>query len=292
VGKALLESTEIRFRGDFRLAIPFAEIRSVSVAEGMLRVETAEGVAAFDLGPAAEKWAEEIRNPKAVIDKLGVKAGMTVSAIGVRDPQFLRDAPARAGTFSPGRARRGSDLIFLGAPTRAALARLGGLRDTIRPDGGIWVVWPRGQAHIKEDHVRAAGKAAGLVDVKVVAFSATHSALKLVIPTAKRRASAPATGTRTSHPTRARAMPLGAKAANRVKASPGVKRTPRPVIIPEELERALGRSKAARARFDEFPPSHQREIAGFVAEAMKSETRERRAAQTVEKLASGTWKSR
>ena len=33
----------------------------------------------------------------------------------------------------------------------------------------------------------AAGKAAGLVDVKVVAFSATHTAEKFVIPVAKRR---------------------------------------------------------------------------------------------------------
>jgi hypothetical protein len=31
-----------------------------------------------------------------------------------------------------------------------------------------------------------AGKAAGLVDVKVAGFSATHTALKLVIPAARR----------------------------------------------------------------------------------------------------------
>jgi hypothetical protein len=34
--------------------------------------------------------------------------------------------------------------------------------------------------------VRAAASAAGLVDVKVAAFSATHSALKLVIPVKNR----------------------------------------------------------------------------------------------------------
>ncbi len=32
----------------------------------------------------------------------------------------------------------------------------------------------------------AAAKKAGLVDVKVVSFSATHTALKLVIPVARR----------------------------------------------------------------------------------------------------------
>jgi hypothetical protein len=33
----------------------------------------------------------------------------------------------------------------------------------------------------------AAGKAAGLVDVKVVSFSSTHTAEKFVIPISKRR---------------------------------------------------------------------------------------------------------
>jgi hypothetical protein len=43
-----------------------------------------------------------------------------------------------------------------------------------------------GRKELTEDHVRAAAKKSGLVDVKVVAFSATHSALKLVIPLARR----------------------------------------------------------------------------------------------------------
>ena len=65
--------------------------------------------------------------------------------------------------------------------------RLRRLRETIQPAGGVWVVWPKGRAELREEDVRAAAKKAGLVDVKVVAFSATHSALKLVIPVSKRR---------------------------------------------------------------------------------------------------------
>jgi len=34
--------------------------------------------------------------------------------------------------------------------------------------------------------VRSAGLKAGLVDIKVVSFSATHTALKFVLPKAKR----------------------------------------------------------------------------------------------------------
>jgi hypothetical protein len=39
---------------------------------------------------------------------------------------------------------------------------------------------------MSENHIRDAALAAGLVDVKVARFSATHSALKLVIPKARR----------------------------------------------------------------------------------------------------------
>ena len=31
------------------------------------------GEATFELGPKAERWAERIRNPKSLLDKLGVK---------------------------------------------------------------------------------------------------------------------------------------------------------------------------------------------------------------------------
>jgi hypothetical protein len=48
------------------------------------------------------------------------------------------------------------------------------------------VVYPKGQKHITEAGVFAAGKQAGLVDVKVASFSATHTALKFVIPVDRR----------------------------------------------------------------------------------------------------------
>jgi hypothetical protein len=50
----------------------------------------------------------------------------------------------------------------------------------------LWIVFPKGQKHITEDDVLAAGRKAGLKDVKVVGFSSTHTALKVVIPLSKR----------------------------------------------------------------------------------------------------------
>jgi hypothetical protein len=46
----------------------------------------------------------------------------------------------------------------------------------------VWVIRPKGSDRISENDVMAAGRAAGLYDVKVVRFSDTHTAQKFVIP--------------------------------------------------------------------------------------------------------------
>src|SRR5215471_8869333 len=89
-GKALLETDTLLFRGDFRLSIPFGEIRSVTSGDGELKVAYAGGLATFELGSCAEKWAKKILNPKSLVDKLGVKPGSSVSVVGLRDVEFER----------------------------------------------------------------------------------------------------------------------------------------------------------------------------------------------------------
>lgn len=181
-GRALLEGHEVIFRGTFRVKLPLATLTSASVRAGVLRLAGPDGTLALELGDEAAAWLGRIRSPKSVLDKLGVRDTHVVSVLGVDDAAFRRDLAARAVAVSEGRPRKGSDLVFLAADAPATLARLAALRAAIAPNGGVWVVWPKGRPALKEDHVRAAAKAAGLTDVKVVAFSATHSALKLVIP--------------------------------------------------------------------------------------------------------------
>lgn len=60
-----------------------------------------------------------------------------------------------------------------------------------------------------------------------------------------------------------------------------------PVVVPVELRKAFARSPTAKAVFERFPPSHQREVIGYIIEARQTATRERRAAKTVEKLEQG-----
>lgn len=114
------------------------------------------------------------------IDKLGVKPGHRVSVLGIDDPAFLEELAGRTPDVYVNRRRVGLDLVFLGLDRREELRRLRTQRDFIARDGAVWVVWPKGSKAINENDVRDAALDAGLVDVKVVSFSPTHSALKLV----------------------------------------------------------------------------------------------------------------
>jgi uncharacterized protein YdeI (YjbR/CyaY-like superfamily) len=56
-------------------------------------------------------------------------------------------------------------------------------------------------------------------------------------------------------------------------------------LIPPELKDGLKAHPAAAAVFDAMPPSHRAEYANWVGEAKRAETRARRAAEAVKKIA-------
>ena len=184
-GKALLETDEVVFRGDFRLRIPFAEVRSATAEHGTLLLKWKDQTAAFALGDEAAVWAPRILQPKPLIDKMNIKPGAKVVLLGVRDEAFLDTLVARTEDITT-RAGKGADVVVYLAETKQRLAKLPDLAKAIKPDGAVWVVHPKGRQDLKDIDVIAAGKAAGLVDNKVVKFSDTHSALRFVLPLSKR----------------------------------------------------------------------------------------------------------
>ncbi len=184
-GKAYLETDFVLFRGEERLKVPFRDLTGVSTAGGVLRLEFAGGPAELELGKAAEKWADKILHPPTRIDKLGLKPGMAVRLAGDFDPGFTDELTANGVRIAAARER--AALAFLETHRAAGLTKIARLAEGIIPDGAIWVVYPKGVAEIRETEVIAAGRAAGLKDVKVASFSSTHTALKFVIPIAKRQ---------------------------------------------------------------------------------------------------------
>jgi hypothetical protein len=123
---------------------------------------------------------------RELLDKLGVKPGQRICVLGVEDASFLQQLAARVPDFVRAKPSKDADLIFLAAEDLKALARMKPLGGAIQKAGAIWVVYPKGQKHIREVDVIAAGKSAGLTDNKVCRFSDTHTALRFVIPLARR----------------------------------------------------------------------------------------------------------
>ena len=186
VGKALLETDELIFRGeDVRLKIPYKSVSSIDVKDGVLHVAWLSGVASFELGPSAVKWADRIRNPPSRIDKLDVKPGQLVLFVGIRDATLREEIETRGATVVA-RPVAPVDAVFVAANERSDLRRLATVQNFLKRDGAIWVIRPKGSPVISENDVMSAGKNAGLVDVKVVRFSETHTAEKFVIPVSKR----------------------------------------------------------------------------------------------------------
>lgn len=185
-GKAYLGTDVLQFRGTFGLFIHLQTISGAHADQGTLVVTFPDGKAAFELGRQAERWARAIREPRGLLEKLGVKPKGRVGVVDVEDAKFVADLKKHTGDASAGRRRKDLDLVFLGAKRPSDLAKLPRLRATIKSNGAIWVVAPRGSRVVSEADVLAAGKASGLVDVKVVRFSETQTAHKFVIPVTER----------------------------------------------------------------------------------------------------------
>jgi hypothetical protein len=78
------------------------------------------------------------------------------------------------------------DIAFLGVTETAGLDRLAQTWARVVERGAMWIVYPRGVTAVTQNEVLAAGRALGLLDVKVVRFSDTQTALRFVAPRARR----------------------------------------------------------------------------------------------------------
>ena len=82
-------------------------------------------------------------------------------------------------------SRKGLDVVLLFARSRDQLVRrFETCAGRIRPDGSLWVAWPKKSSGVETDlaegYVRQHGLDVGLVDVKVCALDETWSGLRFV----------------------------------------------------------------------------------------------------------------
>jgi len=122
-----------------------------------------------------------------LLDKLGIRPGMRVAILRVDDPDVRGQIADRTTELTDGWPEPDTDVVLLAADTTTELEPLEALAERIRPNGAIWVVSRKGAARTLRDvEVIEGARAAGLIDNKVASFSPTHSAIRLVIPVARR----------------------------------------------------------------------------------------------------------
>lgn len=126
-----------------------------------------------------------------LVQKLGIKPGFRIFVVGApvdyvaitgKLPEQVTIVPRLAGEI---------DMVHLFAANAAGLGeKLRRYRAAIKPDGMLWVSWPKKSSGVATDLndvvVRNTALPLGLVDIKVCAVDATWSGLKFVIPKAER----------------------------------------------------------------------------------------------------------
>lgn len=130
--------------------------------------------------------------------KLGLKDGQRVAFVGL--PESLAHL-AKSCAFAQVETRddwakigaTGLDMAHLFTKSADTVARaVPGLRGHIKPDGMIWVSWPKKASKVPtdvtEDTVRDTALAHDMVDVKVCAVDDVWSGLKIVIRKERRAA--------------------------------------------------------------------------------------------------------
>ncbi len=90
--------------------------------------------------------------------------------INKHDEAFKRELAERGAPV----VKSNADLVFLSVKNKDELVEMAYLTK----ENPVWVVYPKGIQAVTENDVIKAGRSVGYSDIKVVAFSATHTALK------------------------------------------------------------------------------------------------------------------
>lgn len=120
-----------------------------------------------------------------LVKKLGIKPGFDVVFMNAPD-DFVQtlDLPPDT-TINSASTRKPLDFILLFVMSKNDLAKKFSLASAkLKPDGMLWISWPKKASGIKTDLtdnvVRELGLSEGLVDVKVCAVDEVWSGLKFV----------------------------------------------------------------------------------------------------------------
>jgi hypothetical protein len=118
--------------------------------------------------------------------KLGIKDGSRIFLLNAPGNYLQLVAPLPAGVQVAPRITSHTDMVHIFSTKKEKLSQaLHTCLKRMRPDGMIWVSWPKKSSKvptdITEDTIRELALPLGLVDIKVCAVDDVWSGLKLVI---------------------------------------------------------------------------------------------------------------
>ena len=182
-GTALLETDSLIFRGGASVTVPFSEMWSVEANAGWLELKTQRGLLLLELGPKAEIWKEKIKNPKGLVEKLGVDAMKKVAVVGKLDAGLRKEIEVTgAKVAKSARTAASFDMVFVAANAQKDLEGIAKARELIKDDGAIWIVYPKGNQALSERDVLTGGRTRELTDNKQVKVDDALTAVRFVIP--------------------------------------------------------------------------------------------------------------
>lgn len=115
--------------------------------------------------------------------KLGIKEGHTVAILGAPRGWRVAGLPKDVSVRHEARGRLDVVLAFFGRGADLE-RRVAGLTRLLRPNGALWVAWPRKAgghvSDITENRIREIVLPTGLVDTKVAALDDDWSGLRFV----------------------------------------------------------------------------------------------------------------
>jgi hypothetical protein len=123
-----------------------------------------------------------------ITDKLGLKSGHAVRVVGRGDQALLKRVCEKTGRQLVGADTLADVILYWPETVDEITSCLAGLRTTIVPNGGIWVITAKkgrhsasGMGYLNQTEVIPLGLAAGLVDNKTCSVSERESGMRFVI---------------------------------------------------------------------------------------------------------------
>jgi hypothetical protein len=208
--------------------------------------------------------------PQSIAQKLRIKEGMRLLTLNAPGGFSAALAPLPAGVKISSKGEKYDQVHWFVREKSDVEKEVGQVVGLLKPDTVCWIYYPKGSSGVQTDLTRDKGwdkllKHTDLQWLSLISFDQTWSAFGM---------------RRSTETVVKKHAPKGAERPILAYIDAGSKT----VRLPEDLERAINVSKAARSFFESLSYTNKKEYVEWVVTAKREETRIERVKGTVERL--------